>query len=245
MVKTIAELNADLFKLWSELCDPDTTPYVPLPFREPSKQGVVFVGLNPSFSDRGWDCLTAKSRAVGETFPDPHTFYRWTKGMSVADFDVETAIGMEDRARRWYAYFDPCRELAAILGLDWEHLDLFAYQETKQARAASRLFVAPIRNRQPSPFGERQLELFREVLVRARPKLVVVINALASDVYKRSWSPKFNAEDGYYVDRIGEASVPVFFSGMLTGQRALDVSSRERLYWHVARAHGTAWAPRK
>ena len=39
----------------------------------------------------------------------------------------------------------------------------------------------------------------------------------------------FNNEIGTYKIKIGEKETPIFFSGMLSGQRALDLGSLERL----------------
>ena len=49
------------------------------------------------------------------------------------------------------------------------------------------------------------------------------------------WKNKIIFDDkiGTYKITLNEKSVPVFFSSMLTGQRALDKGSFERLKWHV------------
>ena len=40
-------------------------------------------------------------------------------------------------------------------------------------------------------------------------------------------------ENGHYFTNIGREKIPTFLSGMLTGQRALDNYSLERLGWHI------------
>lgn len=92
-------------------------------------------------------------------------------------------------------------------------------------------------------FGNEQFKRFEQMLALAKPKAVVVINALASRLYKKRRPLQFDSARGHYLDNIGERGVPVFLSGMLTGGRALDVFSRERLYWHIAQALGKPWNP--
>jgi hypothetical protein len=62
---------------------------------------------------------------------------------------------------------------------------------------------------------------------------VLVANAFAAKIVKMQLGLSKVDEDGLYWWPIGEQQVPIFFSGMLSGQRALDVHSRERLVWHM------------
>ncbi len=67
------------------------------------------------------------------------------------------------------------------------------------------------------------------------PKIIVVANALTSDIMNNTKFFKINKENfnsnGYHVITINNREIPIFFTSMLTQQRALDKYSRERLIW--------------
>jgi hypothetical protein len=85
------------------------------------------------------------------------------------------------------------------------------------------------------PFGQKQLEISLRMIEEAKPICIVVANALASDIYLKNRNPRFMPSRGCNEADIDGRSVPLFFSSMLTGQRALDRHSRKRLVWHVGR----------
>ena len=50
---------------------------------------------------------------------------------------------------------------------------------------------------------------------------------------------KWKKEIGTYVLTMKNVNCPVFLSGMISGQRALDIFSKERLIWHMKKVlHG-------
>ena len=85
-------------------------------------------------------------------------------------------------------------------------------------------------------FGQKQLELSTELIAYADPKMIVVANALASRLFKDTYSAEFDNVHGYYAIELNGRSVPVFLASMLTGQRAMDNFSYERLKWHIKKA---------
>lgn len=238
-----AEINAALFALWNKFGNP-TDPYVPLVCGQPQRNSMVFVGFNPSFSDTGWKELVGKWVADGRTWFDPTQLFGWHKGMTPADFNAQLSLEVADFAKRHYDYFAPFRSFAASVNLEWEHLDLFAYQATKQEDAEKRLCIKKKDAATDlNEFSSRQMDLFRELLVLAQPRAIIVVNARASHLYFSRWRPAFDSARGCYLDHLNAASVPVFFSGMLSGQRSLDVFSRDRLFWLVAKELGKQWSP--
>jgi hypothetical protein len=75
-----------------------------------------------------------------------------------------------------------------------------------------------------------------EVIEESQPRGIVVVNAQASVLYKSNNHLAFDEHRGYYPQKLAGRNVPVFLSGMLTGQRALDRFSFERLRWHIAKS---------
>jgi hypothetical protein len=128
----------------------------------------------------------------------------------------------------------------------WTHLDLLAVRETKQQNVEA-LESTNIQ------FLWDNLQLSKDILEASKPKTIVVVNTLARkylgkdkvEISKKNEIEEYNVWLGYDFGEIDEdgtyriqnssklKNVPVFFSGMLTGQRALDNGSYERLQWHV------------
>lgn len=231
-MRTVENVNADLAALWKQSFPESGKVYAPMQYVEPQAGSLVFVGLNPSFSSKGWKSLIRRS-----TTPelDPHAFFQWP---SSHDFDVGLAHKLEALAHEHYPFFAPHRALAKALNTTWEHFDIFAYRETEQAKMRT-LAIVNGGGIELTEFGKQQFQLFEELLALAKPSAVVVVNALASQVYLKMRQPAFDSNLGYHKDR--DSQVPVFFSGMLTGTRALDRFSKDRLFWQVASALGKSW----
>lgn len=123
------------------------------------------------------------------------------------------------------------------LSMKFSHADLFCYRMTTQGDFKTRILINPkekrFRKESLNEFGKQQVELIREIIEEAKPAAIIVVNAFASDIIKEVFKEEvgeINRESGaYYWNK----KIPLFFSGMLTAQRALDKHSRERLFWHV------------
>lgn len=112
---------------------------------------------------------------------------------------------------------------------NWEHLDLFFIREKDQNKLKDYINFKEKEGIKLNDFGEKQLELSLSLIERIKPKVIVVNNALASRIIKDRLNLEFNKTGGYHLLN----GIPIFFSGMLSGQRALDIGSLDRLVWHV------------
>jgi hypothetical protein len=131
--------------------------------------------------------------------------------------------GMEEFKKEYPRYYKPFDELAN--GMEWAYLDLFFALETK----ADVLREAWGKGKE---FLKEQLKISGEIIKKLEPKLIVVGNAFAGALIKKQFDCTFCKEIGTY--RIRELNkAPIFFSGMFTGQHAVDTGSRERLVWHI------------
>ena len=87
-------------------------------------------------------------------------------------------------------------------------------------------------------FFKEQLELSRDIIRATSPELIVVLNARVREVFKKmfpsDYDNSFDEELGAYIVDIGK-EIPVVFSGMLSGQRALDLGSKRTLQWQIQR----------
>lgn len=199
---------------------------------------VLYVGLNPSFyaSQMG-------RRIVESTYDLDMDDLRWT------GFEKEVAEFLKwerTYAKENYAYFKPMRSFADENGLNWDHIDVFVTRVTSQNKLDESLGLeAYAMGEKQNAFLEKQVDLFFDLLHKISPKVIVVENAFARDFLKqtRLKGEKYNLtpEDGVdpnkgfqTIDLGGQ--VPIFFTGMLSGRRALDIGSRQRLEWHILQA---------
>lgn len=182
---------------------------------------LIFIGMNPSYKTDYQDHNVWKREDVSE------------KGYFLPFIKIAEELKV---AYEWEG--------------DWTHFDLFAFRETKQSFIKNNLMKSEVGR----AFLNAQLEVAKERLLRLRPKVIVFNNAFIKEflginrsidkktgkevgVWLGDWIKfKFNREIGTYViiEPQELKGVPVFFSSMLSGQRALDLGSRERLVWHIA-----------
>jgi hypothetical protein len=171
---------------------------------------LLFMGINPSFT--------------GGASPNELHYYNLVPGNN-----------------DYKKYFGRFEEIANHTGLPWGHLDLLYFRETDQNKIEEIMEIP-----EGISFTWQQLEVSKKILESVKPKILIVCNTKARQFLGKDKSGGNNIWLGYdfkWDKGIGTYRVtntdsvlcntPVFFSGMLTGQRALDVGSYERLNWHI------------
>lgn len=108
------------------------------------------------------------------------------------------------------------------------HHDIFFVRDTSQARVLEM-------KAEMGDFFKTQMDISKDLIGSARPKLIVVVNAGASKIFQNEMCvpEQWNDELGADFIKVGNAHVPVIFTGMLSGQRALDDGSYKSLIWHI------------
>ena len=114
---------------------------------------------------------------------------------------------------------------------DWTFLDLLYIRETRQRN------IENFYKREPD-FIKQQLEISKEIIKKINPEIIVVCDTFARNLLKSNmmnFEFEFDDTRGTYriINNPDFKDTIVFFSGMLTGQRALDNGSFERLKWHL------------
>ncbi len=168
---------------------------------------LMFIGINPSYN--------GKSERI---FYDNH--------------QTESTV---------HKYFRKFQDISREVEVPWTHFDLLFLRETKQ-NEIEKIYS----QKNGLGFIVEQLEIAKQVIELARPKVIVVNNSLArkylgfeKDVEKNEniWMDfdfEFNSDLGTHIITSGILkNTPVFFTSMLTGQRALDRGSYQRLIWHI------------
>lgn len=175
------------------------------------QNSILFVGINPSFA----------------------------KGLENESYFINLCQEGRDRPGGGvYSYFKKFVRISKEVGLVWSHIDLLFFRETSQ-----RFVDSLIKNKENGQdFISDQLKISKNILIKAQPKIIVVSNTKARDFmrYKKERTPvgfdfEFNEELGteVIVNDNELNGTPVFFTSMLTGQRALDNGSFKRLTWHI------------
>lgn len=211
------KINSQILAIWKNWKQyfPHTDPELgPLFFHNFKKNCILFIGLNPSEPKRlnkidKWKLRTPKEEMS------------W----------INQCVEADEWFLEKHPYFQKFRELSKEIHLEWEHIDLFFYKETSQKKFSGMIY----KKRELTKFANDQLEVSLKLIESINPKVIVVANALASKIIKGSLGNKitFNDLKGFHIIRINKRVVPIFFSSMWTGQRALDTGSLERLKWHI------------
>jgi hypothetical protein len=205
--------------LWKKFSDLDICKIPPIASHGIPDKGIVFMGINPSLSEDERKRLFSKEEKKCE-------FYKLS-------YDENTD----------YRYFKKFFEVARQTGLDWGHLDLLYCRETNQNKVK-----ALLKTERGKDFLYQQCMITKSVLNKIidknKPRIFVITNTFARDLlgrYRKSHEPKIEEEwwvdfDFVWNDGLGTYvynNNPFFFTSMLTGQRALDNGSFERLVWHI------------
>mgnify|MGYP000887947620 CR=1 FL=1 len=191
-------------------------PLLPLTL---TKGGILFVGINPSYSQQN-NCLPTEK----------------------VSFYSNPTSNLKD-----IQYFERFKEISNYCNnYEWNHLDLLFIRETNQNIIKDLLY-----DKQGIEFISEQLRISFEIINCVQPQIIVVSNALVAEFFgkkkrehenkfKKIWlgydldfDKDFDKTIGTYKIPVGNKETPIIFSSMLSGQRALDIGSFERLKWQI------------
>ncbi|MCR5325631.1 MAG: hypothetical protein K6E37_02650 [Bacteroidales bacterium] len=136
-------------------------------------------------------------------------------------------------------YFNELLKLCSDISLiEWGYLDIYPVRMSKQDDLKKEIVNCTF------PFFDELEKLTKDIIREASPDLIVVLNAAARDTFFKIYKLPVGfvniknlslATGTFMVNVGGDAPTPVIFSGMLSGQRALDLGSRISLQWHIAK----------
>lgn len=208
------DIENDLMAIWNDVRFSQFTGRAYLFPQIEANKDLLFIGINPSYKEEHSD----------------HQSYT-----------------IDERVNN-LSYFNTFNKFAADIKLKdgssitWTHIDLLFFRETNQKE------IYNILSKTNGPeFIFEQLKVADKLIKYANPKVIIVCNALArlflgkeklvekktnNDVNVwMNYKFEFNEDLGTYLWN----TTPIFFTSMLSGQRALDIGSLERLRWHVKR----------
>lgn len=163
----------------------------------------------------------------------------------MARYSSHRAVIASDEYQRGEAndyknFFGKLEKIAKHAGEKWSHMDMLYYRETRQE-----LVDEIIHDKIGLAFVLRQLNITKQVLEAVKPKVLIISNTMARRLLGKDRTQKDNLWPNYdfeFDNKIGThriktegplKDVPVFFTSMITGMRALDLGSVERLEWHI------------
>jgi len=201
------EINQIIKSIWMEHKGQDGTCRLPLLFtNHKHSPEILFIGINPAFQEELID----------------------KKEEELVLHDIKAKGTKKEDS---YQYFKPFYDFTD----NWDHLDLFFLRETNQNKVKT--ILGCVRGIILNDFAKKQLDLFEPMVKEINPKIIVVNNALASDILKKYFLENIDRSmfsiEGFDRISIDGKKIPIFFSGMLSGQRALDKESKRRLIWQV------------
>jgi hypothetical protein len=223
----IEYFNNKIISIWK---DQNVTELVPMLYNEPNKNTILFIGINPSFSEKGFKSIL-KETEYDNVLKDPFGFYSKVENINIEKIAVLKKI--EQIARDKYNYFAKFREIAEQIKEfenKWDHIDLLQIRSTNQKKIEKLI-------REDSKFIKKQIMLSLELIDYIHPKVIVVENAFVRRILTKEFDNGIVSEE--IDDKIGtyfyfsDKKLPIFFTSMLSGGRALDTGSYERLKWHI------------
>lgn len=168
-------VNSEILELWGDAPIDSHNNLMPAFYPSLKTDSMLFVGINPSFSARGFNSVL---KGTEYSDLDVETFYKYPKS---ASFDLAVALEIERLAIERHPYFKKFKKVSDVVGLDWEHVDLFFIRETNQKSLVQSVFD---KGRKLNSFGEEQIRLSTKLVEFIQPPVVVVANALASELFK-------------------------------------------------------------
>ena len=231
--------------------------YSPLLFPEFNKGGILFIGLNPSLSEKG---IKKILKGTKFRFIKDIKSFEWRNRKKPGYYDE--LIKYEKRAKERYDYFSKFRGISKYVFGDenkWEHIDLFFYRVTSSKelrdiiglkekytedtkKFADQRCVERYRKNESelNEFGKAQIEITKGIINEIKPKVIVVTNTISSRIFIANWQvncERFQKE-GFDRVELSHGKIPILFTSMLSGQRALDLESLRRLKWQIKKAVG-------
>lgn len=232
----VEDINNRILDLWEEEFKQETSEkvLVPLLFNNFNKNGLLTIGMNPSFSETGFKSYVKEYTNINQLFTWNSKEETLNKIKNINELDMRSKTPPDG----YKPFFKPFWKLMESLGgVNWDHIDLFFYRKTDQQEFLKQPVM--IKEKRLTPFAIKQLEIVRDIIRLVNPKIILVANSGASDIFKKHFEKHivFDKQLGTYTFKLANEKIPIFFSAMLSNG-ALDKHSYERLKWHMREVLG-------
>jgi hypothetical protein len=217
---------------------------VPMVYDELNICDILFVGANPSFVDIGKSYNLIKSHCRN----NDSTSFLYELELAEYErlfYEFENLKGniyklgnIHKVFKDNYPYFKKFNYISELLNVKIEHLDLFPVRETDQ-----KIVKDLVLNNEA--FANDCYNIFLSTLKKISPKVIIIENSFIRDMLVnaphseiKEFFPSFHF-DSFKSSLIGtpinKHGMAVYYTSMLTGQRAIDLGSYHRLIWSLNR----------
>ncbi|MBG9943824.1 hypothetical protein ABE237_06550 [Brevibacillus formosus] len=253
MEETILRLNEQIYSFWNKdyieaVHKEDYHNYLSCFLRKINKSILTIIGFNPSLNKDGYkSCFEDTQYKDLEFLIRIHRDNNKNFGKNFHE-NINELHDIEDHIGQKHPYTTKLKQVAENIGIkktnflkDVTVLDLFYFRDTNQKNLERRLIEKIPKScptqYQLTSFAREQLPITMKALMLSDPDIILVANAKASNVFI-DYNKEYITEEQYgyircYVYSLNDKQVPIFFSSMLSGQRALDNFSLRRLQWDM------------
>ena len=190
---------------------------------------LLFIGLNPSFSDNIFSSFKPINKEFESPWSNKVEYDNFFNSRNIESKDILKIIEVHENSIEYYPYFNKFKEIAIETNMKFLHIDLFHCRRTSQKVLIDNLLKYPERD----DYIQKSIKILKVLIEQISPKILIIENTATRNflidyasfphvhsIDKKSGTPN---KDG----------IPIFYTSMLTGQRALDLGSFNRLIWHI------------
>ena len=234
------QVNSEILAVWKkhENIDAPFMKRIPLFYTKPKTNCLLYVGFNPSFNEKFMSKLKAESVKSGKSYSfDYNTKTEFSEENINEVAEYEAGASIPGHEFFYEPYFKKLKKVSERIGFgdNFENIDLFFMRETNSKEVKKSINYGKD-DKELNQFAEDQLAISEKIIKEAKPIVIIVINAASSNIYKNKFlcnQEKVDKKYGLYYHKIGERNVPTILCGMISGQRALDNFSLERMIWQI------------
>lgn len=214
----------------------------PMVYDELKTCDILFVGANPSFVDieKSYNFIKShckKNESTSYLYEFELTEYkRLFYEFENLNNNVNNLGNIHKVFKDNYSYFKKFNYISERLNVKIEHLDLFPIRETDQ-----KIVKNLVLNNET--FTNDCYSIFLSTLKKISPKAIIIENSFIRDILVeatqteiKEFFPSFHF-DNFKSSSIGtpinKHGMAVYYTSMLTGQRAIDLGSYHRLIWSL------------
>lgn len=238
-MKSTDEINQAVLELWRITASDKRGDLLPLLLSPIEKGALLFVGFNPSFTAN----KESNDPEVNKKYLDSQETYQYRE---IVSQDISTILADGKESLEKYPYFKKMHEITQEIHQAYrhipsklQHLDLFFIRDTNQKKAEKLLLNEGGNGDRFTPFGRAQFDLFIAALRLAEPACVVVSNARSSHLLRAELGLKKVGSPALYY-KSDEFEIPFHLGSMISGQRAMDIFSVDRLKYAIHSSLGKA-----
>ena len=213
--------NDEVIKIWKTFYIKNNLQYVPsvLQYFKTNIE-ILFVGFNPSYDEKWHAKQFEKHNELKNSNFNSKNLFDWQGDLKG---DQLNTLKEHEKRHIEHPYFKQFDNVSS--NHHWEHIDLFLFRETNQENGIKKIMKDKSED-ELNDFGKAQIDLFKNLLLKVKPKLIVLCNAKVSHIISKYFFPSKIQPTS--ID-VWDENLKIIYASMLTGQRSMDIYSRERL----------------